>query len=200
MKTVSAIKNISQAALDPFETLNSQVAKPMLDEIAAEFGFGGKSVGKIPKTIASEELSRAREKQKLDQMHSEDIQKSKEVAERVFASIQQTYRQHAEKTKSAQHELKTEIVELQNEVAKLAKTAGVNSKAHLENIPKKVGILDIKRLTFIVRLLRIKADESKSAQDLVSQRTNAKQATGMLAWVSGKQMKVHEQGTLQLQG
>lgn len=200
MKPASAIKSISQAALDPFETLNSQVAKPILEEIAAEFGFGSRSVNGNPKTIASEELSRAREKQRLEKMHSEDERKSKEVAQRVFASIQETYQKHSTKTQEIQHGLKTEMTELQTEVAKLAKAAGVETKAHLENVPKKMGILDIKHLTAIIKFLRLKAEESKSAQELVSQRANSKQATGMMAWVSGKQMKVHEQGTLQLQG
>ena len=89
---------------------------------------------------------------------------------------------------------------MQQEVAALAKTAGVETKAHLQNNTKKVGKLDIKLLTVIIKFLRFKAGESKSAQELVSQRSNSKRTTGMLAWVSGKQMKIHEQGTLTLQG
>jgi len=70
----------------------------------------------------------------------------------------------------------------------------------MQNPTKKIGIIDIKFLTKIITFLRLKAEESKSAKDLQAQRQNSKRATGMLAWVSGKQMKVHEQGTLHLQG
>jgi len=92
------------------------------------------------------------------------------------------------------------MVELQEEIAKLAKTTGVDTKVHMQNPTKKIGIIDIKFLTKIITFLRLKAEESKSAKDLQAQRQNSKRATGMLAWVSGKQMKVHEQGTLHLQG
>ena len=196
-------QNAAKMAFEPLETLHSQVTKPIFDEAAKELGsfFGSpQAVGKYPKSIAQEELKRARDEQKLAQMQGEDEKTSQLDAQKVFASIKQEYRLYEAQVNRHQESAKQEFLELQAEIAKLAKSAGVETKAHLENTPKKVGILDIKRLTHIVRYLRIKADESKSAKDIVAQRQNAKPQTGMLAWVSGKQMKVHEQGTLQLQG
>lgn len=207
MKPTQVAKNAARAAFEPLETLKSQLAQPMLEEAASELGsFLGapKGPGRNPQSIAQEELYRARNQQKLEKMDAKDNQTSQEEAQilsqRLASETQNEYREHQLKTNREQHQFKEEVSELQGEIAKLAKAAGVETKAHLETTPKKVGILDIKRLTTIVRYLRIKAEESKSAKELVSQRTNAKRTTGMLAWVSGKQMKVYEQGTLQLQG
>ena len=203
MKPTQVAKNAARAAFEPLETLKSQVAQPMLEEAVSELGsfFGApQGVGKNPQAIAHEEPQRARNKQRLDEMGSKDNQDSQSKASELFSAIQNEYKVQEIKSHKEQTQLKEEFGQLQSEVAKLAKAAGVETKAHIETMPKKVGILDIKRLTTIVRYLRIKAEESKSAKELVSQRTNAKRTTGMLAWVSGKQMKVYEQGTLQLQG
>ena len=207
MKPTQVAKGAARAAFEPLETLKSQVAQPILEEAASELGsfFGApQGVGKNPQAIAHEELARARNKQKIEEMDAKANQTSQEevqrLSQRLASEIQNEYRRQETITDKEQKPLKAEMAELQSEVAKLAKAAGVETKAHIETMPKKVGILDIKRLTTIVRYLRIKAEESKSAKELVSQRTNAKRTTGMLAWVSGKQMKVYEQGTLQLQG
>ncbi len=203
MKSANIAKTIAQSAFEPLETLTSQTAKPMLEEAGKELGsfFGApKGLSGNPKAIAQEDLARARNKQKLEELTEEDDQKSTQSAENLTVEIQNQYRFYDAKTTKEQEKLSSEVTELQEEIVKLAKTAGVETKAHLANAGKKVGILDIKILTTIVRFLRLKAEESKSAQELVSQRNNAKKTTGMLAWVSGKQMKVHEQGTLQLQG
>ena len=203
MKAGSAIKNAAQIITDPFETLSSQIAKPMLEETASELGsfFGApKKLGANPKALAQEDLKYARDKQKLEEMEKKSDQTSKEKILQLAAVMQNEYRAFETKGKKEQQQLREEVVELQSEVVKLAKASGVDTKAHMERIPEKVSILDIKRLTFIIKFLRMKTEESKSAQELVFQRSNAKRTTGMLAWVSGKQMKVHEQGTLQLQG
>ena len=203
VNTTKLAQNAAKMAFEPLETLHSQVTKPVLDEAARELGsfFGTPhAIGKYPKSLAHEELKRARDKQKLDEMQEVDEKTSKQDAQKVFASIKQEYRLYQAQVRQNQESAKHEFLELQEEIAKLAKSAGVDTKAHLVNTPKKVGVLDIKILTHIVRYLRIKADESKSAKEIVNQRKNSKPPTGMLAWVSGKQMKVHEQGTLQLQG
>jgi len=206
MKGTKIAKNLAQAAFEPLETLRSQTVKPILEETGRELGsfFGApKGLGKNPREIATEDLKRARQKQELEELNEEADQKSQELQQRVVDQIQShqsQYRFEEVRVNKEQGKLKEQVVELQTEVVKLAKAAGIDTKAHLENTGKKIGILDIKRLTAIVRFLRIKAEESKSAKELVSQRTNAKRTTGMLAWVSGKQMKVHEQGTLHLQG
>lgn len=193
-------KTAAQAFLDPFETLSSQTVKPMASNFMEQ--LGGKALGGIfsPTTMAHEELSRARKEKELEEKSHSDHQDSDENAQKIIQSIQTEYRSHQQTTAKEQKELKQEVVELQQEVVKLAKTAGVDTKAHLETMPKKIGAIDIKRLTAIVRMLRFKATEAKSGSELVSQRSNAKRPTGMLAWVSGKQMKIHEQGTMQLQG
>lgn len=199
MKPSAIAKTTAQAAFEPFEALTRQVAKPLIEEAAAELGgfFGSpRGLGSGPRSIAAEELKRAREEQRLEELNNQDQKHSEESAQHVRSQ----YREHGAKEGKEQKELQEQFVELQSEVVKLAKAAGVETKAHLETKPKKLGILDIKRLTSIVRFLRIKAEESKSAKELVNERANAKPPTGMLAWVSGKQMKVHEQGTLQLQG
>lgn len=203
MKPSQAAKFAAQSLLDPFETLNSQVAKPLLDEAAFELGsfFGTpKGIGRNPKSIAQEDLQRARNAHKIQEKTKEDQQKSQENVQKLVSSIRQEYTAFQAKESREQSQMKQEMHELQSEVVKLAKTAGVETNAHLEQTPKKVGVIDVKRLTVIVRTLRLKAEESKSGKDLVSARSNAKRSTGMMAWVSGKQMKVHEQGTLQLQG
>jgi len=206
MKPSQVLKNVAQTAFEPFETLSSQLTKPIIEEAAHELGsfFGASKTSGGAKTIAQEELQRARNRKKIEEMESEDNQTSGEKVSRlsaeIHAVIQNEYRTQENRSQREQVPLKEELGELQSEVAKLAKSAGVDTKAHLETMPKKVGVLDIKRLTSIIRYLRIKVEESKSAKELVSQRTNAKRTTGMLAWVSGKQMKVYEQGTLQLQG
>ena len=203
MKGANIAKNIAQSAFEPLEALTSQTARPMLEEAGKELGsfFGAPNgIGRNPKAIAQEDLQRARNQQKLEELSEEDDKKSNESVEHLSFEIQNQYRNYDAKTDKEQHNFSQEVEELQEEVVKLAKAAGVEAKAHLQRSGKKVGILDIKILTTIVRFLRLKAEESKSAQELVSQRSNAKRTTGMLAWVSGKQMKVHEQGTLQLQG
>lgn len=198
MKPVQTAKTAAKVGWDVFEELGNQTAKPIFNEAINEFGsfFGTPRIGKTPKSMGHEDLQRAREEKHLDEMKKEETQKSKAR----IAQVRNEYRSFEQKTASEQNELKQELTQLQNEVVQLAKASGVDTKVHLEQMPKKVGKLDIKKLTSIVRFLRIKADEAKSASELVSQRSNAKRATGMMAWVSGKQMKIHEQGTLQLQG
>lgn len=203
MKVQNIVKNLRQTVNPLAETLNEQVTKPILDEAAHELrGFLGldRRLSQNPKEIAGEDLKRARDKQKLEEMSEEDEKSSQEATQQVHTAIKEEYRLYTGQTSEEQIKLKSEFRELQEEVAKLAQAADVKTDAHLETVPKKVGILDIKRLTRIIKLLRIKAEESKSAKELVAQRSNAKRATGMLAWVYGKQMKIHEQGTLQLQG
>lgn len=203
MKPGQIAKTVGQLASEPLETLNKQVGKPMLEEFGRElggfFGMPG-GIDRAPQTIAQEDLQRARNEQKINEMKNEDEKASQENAQDISVAIQQEYQAHSTRTTKEQQQLKEEVANLQGEIVKLAQVAGIDTKAHLETMPKKVGGLDIRRLTAIVRYLRIKAEESKSAKELVAQRSNAKRPTGMLAWVSGKQMKVHEQGTLLLQG
>ncbi len=200
MKPAQTAKNAARMAWDPFETLGSQVAKPIFSEALKEFGFGPKGLGSKPNEIAHDDLKRARDKKQIEEMNGQDEQKSKENAQKLTAAIHKEYQDQATSAGQEQQHLKQEMAELQSEVVKLASAAGVDTKAHLQTTPQKVGVLDIKWLTSIVRTLRLKAEESKSGKDIQSQRSNAKRSTGMLAWVSGKQMKIHEQGTLQLQG
>lgn len=195
-----------QILTDTLETLESQLAKPILNEAISQFGgFVGyeKRLSRRPTSLAQEDLKRARSEQEIKQMNESDNNQSEahagEVLEHMREFVNHQYQQSALQNDREQQELRSEFLELQEEVAKLAETAGVQTKAHLENPPTKIGLLDIRRLTFIVRYLRIKAEESKSAMELVDERQEAK-TTGMLAWVSGKQMKIHEQGTLTLQG
>ena len=184
---------------EPLETLMSQVARPLADEFGAELGsfFGApKRLGSNPKTLAQEDLHRARQREEIQRLQKEDSEKSAQY----LSAIKEEYRTFQIKSSQEQSKLIEEVVELQKEVAGLAKSTGLETKVHLQNPTKKVGPLDIKLLTNVIRFLRLKAEESKSAKELTSQRQNAKRTTGMLAWVSGKQMKVHEQGTLTLQG
>jgi len=199
MNTKSVTQAAAQMIAEPLETLTSQVARPLADEAISEFGvfFGSpKKLGQRPKTLAQDDLMRARNEEKIHEMEAKDEQNTKERISR----IRQEYKMYDIKVAKEDESMYSEVTQLQEEIVKLAKSAGVDTKAHIENVPKKVGVLHIKVLTAIIRTLRVKAEESKSAQDLVAQRQNSKPATGMLAWVSGKQMKVHEQGTLQLQG
>ena len=199
MKPSGVAKNALRTAFNPFEELESQVAKPLFQDMASEMGafFDG---GKHQTVLAQEDLARARQAKKLEEEGSADDEKSQTRAAEMIMAIKNTYKESDASENREQTAIKQEVDAMTAEVINLAKTAGIETKIHLEQKPKKLGILDIKRLTFILRLLRIKANESKSAKELVSQRTNAKPATGMLAWVSGKQMKIHEQGTMQLQG
>lgn len=199
MKPAQIARTIAQSAFEPFETLKSQVGMPMLEEAARELGFGSGFASR-PRALAQEDLQRARNEKLLKEKKEEDAKLSQENAQKITAVIQKEYQLHQAKQNRQQEQLHDEMAELQAEIVKLAKTAGVETKAHLQNPTKKIGALDIKILTTIVRFLRIKAEEGKNAKELVMQRSNAKRPTGMLAWVSGKQMKVHEQGTLQLQG
>lgn len=200
MNTAKTAKNAAKLALDPFEALSSQaapLAKSFLDE-AGEQAFGffkGPRFSAKPKEIAGEELKRARNEKRLDEMKAQDEQTSKEHTK----TIKSIYMEARQESRKDQSDLRQELSQLTQEVASLAKTAGQETKIHLQNTPK-VGKVDITFVTFFVRLLRIKAEESKSAKDLVSQRASAKPGTGMMAWVTGKQMQIHEQGTLQLQG
>lgn len=199
MNTAKTAKNAAKLALDPFEALSSQaapLAKSFLDEASEQaFGFfNGPRFSPKPKEIAGEELKRARNEKKLDEMKAQDEQVSKEHTK----AIKNIYLEARQESRKDQAELRQELSELTHEVAALAKTTGQETKIHLQNTPK-VGKVDITFLTFFVRLLRIKAEESKSAKSLVNERRTAK-STGMLAWVTGKQMQIHEQGTLQLQG
>lgn len=200
MKPAQIAKSATRYIADPLETLNEQIAKPVvesaLDQLEGFFGMSGKKKG----ALGQEDLARARQEERIDELRNADGQKSQESVQRVLVSIHQEYQSHTNKVDKEQQAVQKEVHELQSEVEKLARAAGVETRAHMQPNPKKLGVLDIKRLTFIVRILRLKAEDSKSAKDLVTQRSNVKRTTGMLAWVSGKQMKVHEQGTLQLQG
>ncbi len=200
MNTAKTAKNAAKFALDPFEALTSQaapIAKSFLDE-AGEQAFGlfkGARFGPKPKEIAGEELKRARNQQRIEEMQAADRQASEENRK----AIRDLYKESRQEASRDQNELKQQLSDLTQEVVSLAKASSQETKIHLQNTPK-VGKVDITFITFVVRLLRIKAEESKSAKDLVSQRASAKPGTGMMAWVTGKQMQIHEQGTLQLQG
>ncbi len=197
MNTLKTAKNAAKFALDPFEELSTQ-AKPFFDEARQELApfFGKGTFGSKPKEIGKGELSRAREAEKIEEMKKEE----KQETQFVMSKWKEQYREFEIKTNSQDNQMKREVQELQQEVASITKTVGVETKIHLENIPKKVGILDITRLKNMILMLRIKADESKSASELVNTRKGAKRTTGMLAWVSGKQGKIYEQGTMTLQG
>ncbi len=197
MNTLKTAKNAAKFALDPFEELSTQ-AKPFFDEARQELApfFGKGTFGSKPKEIGKSELSRAREAEKIEEMKKEE----KQETQFVMSKWKEQYREFESKTRSSDNQMQREVQELQQEVANIAKTAGVNTKVHLESVPKRVGILDIKRLKSIIFLLRIKADQSKSASELVNSRKGAKRTTGMLTWVSGKQGKIYEQGTMTLQG
>lgn len=197
MNTVKTTKNAVKFALDPFEELSSQT-KPFFDEAKQELApfFGRNSFNSKPKEIGKGELARAREAEHIEEMKKEEIQET----QIIMSKWKEQYREFETKDSLENNQMKREVQELQQEVASIAKTAGIDTKVHLENVPKKIGILDIKRLKSIIFLLKIKADQSKSASELVNSRKGAKRTTGMLAWVSGKQGKIYEQGTMTLQG
>ncbi len=205
MNTTQAAKSAAKIIREPLETLKDQFA-PIGEEAKRELlGFIPNSFqSKKSQELADGELKRAREAEKLKEMKEESDTRSTEDADNVAFAIQaikaQYENQSAKSQEQEQRDLKAEIAALQEEIAALSKIVGEPTNVHLESTPKKVGAIDVKRLTVIVKTWRVKAKESKDARDLVSQRQNAKPATGMLAWVSGKQMKVHEQGTMQLQG
>ncbi|OGD83793.1 hypothetical protein A3J17_03915 [Candidatus Curtissbacteria bacterium RIFCSPLOWO2_02_FULL_40_11] len=195
--------NAVKIAREPLEILRSQVAKPLVEEFGNELEsfFGApRGIRSRDQALAQEELNRARQKQELEKSEVSDNNQSEQQARELAFAMKQEYAKYESKTDRHQTQLRQEMVELQEEIAKLAKTTGVDTKVHMQNPTKKIGIIDIKFLTKIITFLRLKAEESKSAKDLQAQRQNSKRATGMLAWVSGKQMKVHEQGTLHLQG
>ena len=199
MNTTKTAKNAAKIALDPFEALGSQaapLAKSFLDEAGEQaFGFFKSArFSQKPKEIAADELKRARNQQRIEEMQAAD----KQASEEHRRSVRDLYQQTRQEGKREQSELKQELSELTQEVVALANTVGQETKIHLQNTPK-VGKVDITFITFVVRLLRIKAEESRSAKTLVNERRSAKTG-GMMAWVTGKQMQIHEQGTLQLQG
>src|SRR3989344_7274155 len=206
MKTSQAAKTIKTIGQATFETFGSDLAGPMLDEAKRELGLGsflgsGNGISSRRKEIGQEELKRARTEKELgEKTEADDYSSDQKAAE--LALILQEYQNYDSNNGNSkeQRALREEFVELREEVAKLAQASGVKTTAHLETPPQKIGILDIKRLKVIIKDLTAKAEDSKNAQDMVAQRTNAKRTTGMMAWVSGKQMKVHEQGTLTLQG
>jgi hypothetical protein len=199
MDTTKTAKSAAKFALDPFEALGSQaapIAKSFLDE-AGEQAFGffkGARFSPKPKEIAGEELKRARNEKRIEEMQAADKQDSEDHRKK----IRDIYIQARQEVKMNQADLKQDLQDLTQEVVSLANTVGQETKIHLQNTPK-VGKLDITFVSFVVRLLRVKAEESKSAKSLVNERRSAKTG-GMLAWVTGKQMQIHEQGTLQLQG
>ncbi len=205
MNSTQAAKNAAKIIREPLETIKDQLA-PIGEEARHELlGFVPNNFqSKRAQEMASGELKRAREAEKIKEMREESDTRSTEDADNVAVAIQAIKAQYEGQTARSeaqeQRDLKDEIAALQGEIAALSKIVGEPTNVHLESTPKKVGAIDVKRLTLIVKSWRAKAKESKDARDLVSQRQNAKPATGMLAWVSGKQMKVHEQGTMQLQG
>lgn len=202
MKISKTARNFAQSALDPFELLSDQVAKPLGKDFTQQlFGSLGEGIpSSRSQSIASEDLKRARNEQHIKNIDQEDQQESTKNVAMVREAIKGEYQKLESKQGREQQQLHEEVATMQEEVVKLAKAAGVDTKVHIEPSGKKLGILDLKRLTSIIRGLRLKAESAKSGSELVSQRQNAKRATGMMAWVSGKQMKIHEQGTMQLQG
>src|SRR3990167_7743458 len=206
MKTAQAAKTAKTIGEATLETLGSDLVTPMIDEAKRELGLGSflgsrDGISSRPKEIGQEDLKRARAQEDLGQKTEEDDYSSDQKAAELSLILQE-YRNHdaGNGNSKEQRALKEEFVELREEVAKLAKASGVKTTAHLETPPQKIGLLDIKRLKTIIKDLTAKVEDSKNGKDMVAQRENAKRTTGMLAWVSGKQMKVHEQGTLTLKG
>ena len=206
MKTAQVAKTVKTIGQATFETLGSDIVGPIMDEAKRELGLGSflgskDGISSRPKEIGQEELKRAREEKELGERTEEDDYGSDQKAAELSLILQE-YRNYDSQNGNSkeQRALKEEFVELREEVAKLAQASGVKTSAHLETPPQKIGLLDIKRLRLIIKDLTAKVEDSKNAQEMVTQRSNAKRSTGMLAWVSGKQMKVHEQGTLTLQG
>ena len=206
MKTVQAAKTVKTIGEATFETLGSGLVGPILDEAKRELGLGSflgsrNGISSRQKVIGQEELKRARAQKKLEEDGIQEKTDSDVAVEHVTRMLNE-YRSHESNNGNSKEQkaLKEEFVELREEVAKLAEASGVKTTAHMETPPQKIGLLDIKRLKSIIKDLTAKVEDSKNGKDMVAQRENAKRTTGMLAWVSGKQMKVHEQGTLQLQG
>ncbi len=194
MQPVKAAANAAKFLFDEIEELEP---KKFLDETARQFDFfNHPKLGSKPKEIARGELAHARQAQHAQELAKEDAANSQQRLQEVKA----VYKEFSLQENQKQNEQKEEIASLTEEVVKLAQVSGVETKAHLQNQHIKVGKIDIKLLTYIIKVLRVKAEQSKSAKDLVGERANAKRATGMMAWVSGKQMQVHEQGTMTLQG
>ena len=206
MKIAQAAKAIKAIGEATFETFGSDLAGPMIDEAKRELGLGSllssrDGISSRPKEIGQEELKWARAQEKLE----EDVIQEKtdsDVAVEHITRMLNEYQSHQSSNGESREQkaLKEEFIELREEVAKLTEASGVKTTAHMETSPQKIGLLDIKRLKLIIKDLTAKVEDSKNGKDMVAQRENAKRTTGMLAWVSGKQMKVHEQGTLQLQG
>lgn len=198
MKPGKAI-NAIRGSFEPLsETFADQIVKPMAGEAMDELlGFMGNDAFARKSSLAQEDLKRAREQKKLEELSAEDSQRSHQIIE----SIRVQYESSERARNKEDGQVHQEIEELTVQVVELAKTAGVESKIHLQSTSRRerVSILTLKLLRAIIRTLTLKAKEAKSASELVSHRSNAK-TTGMLAWVSGKQMKIHEQGTMQLQG
>lgn len=199
MKATKAV-NAARNVFEPLgETLKEQVLNPIgregLDQILGFFGQEARN--HQSGTLAQEDLKRAREEKKLEELSTEDKQNSQKIIE----SIKVEYKSSESAQNRQEQPLRQELEELTVQVVELAKTAGVESKIHLQNTSKKerTSILTIKLIKAIIRTLTLKAKEAKSASELVVQRNNTK-TTGMNAWISGKQGKIYEQGTLQLQG
>jgi hypothetical protein len=199
MNTAKTAKSAAKLLQEPLEALVSHTKpKAFLEEARKEilpFLDNGIFAAR-PKEIAQKDLAQAGREEELGQMKEEEVKET----QASLLMLKQEYTSYDAKVDAHDKSIRKEFTELQTEIAGLAKASGVDTKAHLETVPKKVGILDIRRLTSIVKFLRFKAESSKEANDMVTQRQNAKRTTGMLAWVSGKQMKIHEQGTLTLQG
>ncbi len=203
MKATRAARNLVVGAFEPLEQLGNSVAKPIVNEtfsqlFGKDFGFdGGNGLSSHPTEVGQAELDHARKEKHLKDAKHEDSAHSAENVQIIKQAIRQEYAAHDQRVNQEQRQLHESVLEMQNEVVQLAKAAGVETSIHLETKPKKLGIMDIKRLTAIIKSLRFKAS---SAKDIVNERKGAKQGTGMEAWISGKQMKIHEQGTMQLQG
>lgn len=196
MQPQKAVKSAAKLLFDEIEEFEP---KKFLDEASRELNFfSSPRLGAKHQEIAKSELSRARQEQKLQGQNAEDKNNSEEKAHQIQEVLAQ-YREVRVTGSRQQTEYKKDMAELTDEVVKLAKASGIDTKVHLKNSPK-VGKMDISFLTFIIKTLRVRAEESKSAKDMVGERANAKRTTGMLAWVSGKQSKIYEQGTMTLQG
>ena len=199
MKPNKAVGTVRDSFEAITETFQEQLVNPILGEAKDELlGFFGEDAPfkKSKGTLAHEDLKRAREQKHLEELSAQDQQNTQKIIE----TIRMEYRSEQSRQKQEEGPIRQEIEELTVQVVELAKTTGVDTKIHLSGSRnEKVSILTIKLLRSIIKTLTLKAKEAKSASELVTQRSSAK-TTGMLAWVSGKQMKIHEQGTMQLQG
>ena len=98
-----AAVNAAKIFSEPFETLRSQVAKPLADEFGAELGsfFGSpKRLGKNPKTLAQEDLQRARQQEEILRLQKEDSKKSAQY----LSAIKEEYRSFQIKNENNQTE------------------------------------------------------------------------------------------------